>query len=118
MKPGGRLLIIDGDFVRRSWFERLMPHLDKLFGTAQDGHSLLTPQQWTAHEQIVEQVHFHSGVRAGDVQALFEEAGFDDLKVDGRLQHIRRARGTTGAWRKRLERMTQHRFAVSGRKPV
>jgi SAM-dependent methyltransferase len=58
LKPSGRLLIIDGDFVRKSWLERLGPLLDRVFGKPQDGHSLLTPEQWQANDSILERVHF------------------------------------------------------------
>lgn len=67
LKPGGRLLIIDGDFVRKSWLERLSPLFVRFVGTRQDGHELLTQKQWQAHEQILEQVHFSKGVRAADI---------------------------------------------------
>ncbi|MFB9948596.1 methyltransferase domain-containing protein [Rhizobium puerariae] len=118
LKPGGRLLIIDGDFVRKSWLERLVPLLDRIFGKPQDGHSLLTPEQWRAHDSIVERVHFSGGVRSGDVRGLFERAGFEGLKVDTGLSDIRKSRGIGRMSRSGLISTLQHRFAISGEKPL
>jgi len=117
LKPGGRLLIIDGDFVRKSLLERLVPVLDRIFGKEPHGHSLLTPEQWRAHDKIVERVRFNDGVRATDVAALFNNAGFESLKIDTSLREIRKARGITAFSRKGLVSSLQHRFAVSGEKP-
>jgi ubiquinone/menaquinone biosynthesis C-methylase UbiE len=116
LKPGGRLLIIDGDFVRSGWLERLVPVLDRVFGKPQDGHSLLAPEQWQAHERIVERVHFSEGVRAGDVRRLMNGAGFERVKADTDLSGIRKARGISPFSRRGLVSVLRHRFAVSGRK--
>jgi ubiquinone/menaquinone biosynthesis C-methylase UbiE len=118
LKPGGRLLIIDGDFVRKGRLERLLPLLDRVFGKPKDGHSLLTPEQWQAHDRIVEQVHFNQGVRAEDTRGLFERAGFTSLRVDSNLADIRRAGGISFFSRKGLVSTLQHRFAISGAKPT
>jgi ubiquinone/menaquinone biosynthesis C-methylase UbiE len=116
LKPGGRLLIIDGDFVRQSWLERIMPVLDRIFGPRAGGHSLLTPEQWQAHHRIVERVHFKDGVRSSDVTALFERSGFDQIRTDARLSDLRKSRGRPYFSRSSMMSATQHRFAVSGRK--
>ncbi len=118
IKPGGRLLIIDGDFVRKHWLEKLIPLLDRVFGKQQDGHSLLTPEQWAHHERIVGQVHFNNGIRSDDTVQLFENAGFGELKIDTNLADIRRSRGIQLLSRKGLTSTLQHRFAISGQKPL
>jgi ubiquinone/menaquinone biosynthesis C-methylase UbiE len=118
LKPGGRLLIIDGDFVRKSWLERLMPVLDRVFGKPQDGHSLLTPEQWQAHERIAERVYFSEGVRAEDVRRLMNGAGFEGVEADTDLSGIRKASGISPFSRSCLVSALQHRFAMSGRKPA
>lgn len=117
LKPGGRILIVDGDFVRKSWLERLAPLLDRIFGKVKDGHSLLTPEQWQAHDDIVRRVHFKTGVRAGQVVELFQNAGFANLQVDGHLADIRKARDIAPWSRKGLISTLQHRFAVSAERP-
>lgn len=116
LKPGGRLLIIDGDFVRKHWLEKLLPLLDRIFGKQKDGHSLLTPEQWQHHERIVGQVHFNNGIRADDTVRLFESAGFGELKVETDLADIRRSRGIPLLSRKGVSSTLQHRFAISGKK--
>lgn len=118
LKPGGRLLIIDGDFVRKHWLERLLPILDRYLGKPKDGHSLLTPEQWQNHHRIVEQVHFSEGIRAEDTVKLFDGAGFADVRVDTNLAEIRKARGISPFSRRALVSTLQHRFAVSGQKPL
>ncbi len=118
LKPGGRLLIIDGDFVRKHWMEKLFPLLDRVFGKQQDGHSLLTPEQWDHHERIVGQVHFKDGIRADDTVKLFQATGFGELRIETDLADIRRSRGISLLSRKGLASMLQHRFAISGRKPL
>lgn len=117
LKPGGRLLVIDGDFVRKTWLERLVPLLDRVFGKQVDGHSLLTPEQWQAHDRIVAQIRFDKGVRSGDVAALFARAGFERLAIDTGLRDIRKNRGHSTLSRRTLISALQHRFAVSGGKP-
>ncbi len=117
LKPGGRLLIIDGDFVRKHWLENLIPLLDRVFGRQQDGHSLLTPEQWQHHERIVGQVHFNKGIRSDDTVQLFESAGFGELRIETDLADIRRSRGIKLLSRKGLTSTLQHRFAISGQKP-
>lgn len=118
LKPGGRLLIIDGDFVRKHWLEKLIPLLDRVFGKQQDGHSLLTPEQWAHHERIVGQVHFNNGIRSDDTVQLFKNAGFGELKIDTNLADIRRSRGIKLLSRKGLTSTLQHRFAISGQKQL
>jgi ubiquinone/menaquinone biosynthesis C-methylase UbiE len=118
LKPGGCLLIIDGDFVRKSWLERLVPLLDRVFGKPKDGHSLLTPGQWQAHERIIERVHFNAGVRASDVSRLMGGTGFERVAADTDLARIRDAREISPFSRRGLVSVLQHRFAVSGAKPL
>jgi ubiquinone/menaquinone biosynthesis C-methylase UbiE len=118
IKPGGRLLIIDGDFVHKRWLEKMIPLLDGIFGKPQDSHSLLTPEQWRAHEDIVSRVSFSRGLKADDVIALFRQAGFAQLKSDRALADVRRSRDIPLLSRKRLISALQHRFAISGLKPI
>jgi hypothetical protein len=86
------------------------------FGKPQDGHSVLTSEQWQAHERIVERVFFSEGVRVGDVGRLMNGAGFEVSKADTDLSGIRKARGISPFSRNGLVSALQHRFAVYGRK--
>ncbi|WGR62324.1 methyltransferase domain-containing protein (plasmid) [Paracoccus ferrooxidans] len=115
LKPGGRLLVIDGDHARQSLIERALPRLDRLLGRMQDSHSLVTPAQWRDHGRIMAQLPFGAGLRARDAADLIGGAGFTDLRHENlRAMHSRR----WPLWsRARLAALGQHRFAVSGRKP-
>lgn len=115
LKPGGRLLVIDGDFARESLIGRILPLLDRLFGRMQDSHSLVTAAQWREHGRIMAQLPFGGGLRAPDVAGLFDHAGFTGLRHENlRTLHSRR----WPFWsRARLAALGQHRFAVSGMKP-
>jgi ubiquinone/menaquinone biosynthesis C-methylase UbiE len=117
LKPGGRLLVIDGDFVRQSRIERFAKLFDGVFGKLQDGHSLVTAAQWDEHHGIVARLPFSAGFRASDLAALFENGGFIALRQNG-LQDIRRSRGLHLTTRAGLVAWSQHRFAISGEKPA
>lgn len=116
LKPGGRLLIIDGDFVRQSRIERLMPLLDGLLGKLRDGHSVLTAEQWREHHRIMERLPFRDGLREGDAASLFRDAGFTLLRRGG-LGDVRRGRHGRLPSRAGLIALSQHRFAISASKP-
>lgn len=115
LKPGGRVLVIDGDFARESLIERLLPLFDRLFGRMRDSHSLVTAEQWQEHWRIMAHLPFGAGLRARDALALLGGAGLVGLRHENlRSLHSRR-------WpllsRARLAALGQHRFAVSGGKP-
>ncbi|GJE61280.1 class I SAM-dependent methyltransferase [Methylobacterium trifolii] len=116
LKPGGRLLVIDGDFVSKHWLERLMPLLDRIFGNRTDGHSLLTPEQWQAHHRILERIHFKQGVRCTDVMELLAASGFGLIRNDVGLSAIRGSRQHSSLSRNWITSHFNHRFAVSGEK--
>ena len=115
LKPGGRLLVIDGDHARQSLIERALPWFDRLLGRVQDSHSPVTPAQWREHWRIMAQLPFGTGLRARDAASLLSRAGFTELRHENlRAIHSRR-------WplfsRARLAALGQHRFAVSASKP-
>lgn len=116
LRPGGRLMIVDGDFARASWIERLAPLLDRLFGKLADGHSLMTAEQWREHHRIMAQLPHGKGLRDRDVAGLLARAGFTAIRREGlgpvlTARHPRRL--SRAAWVAR----SQHRFVVSGMKP-
>lgn len=107
LRPGGQLLVVDGDFVTRSWIARWLAR----FAPAK------SPGDAARHANILARVHFAQGARAGSVVALLQDAGFVELRVDTRLGAIHRAQATEVGWRKSLIRRTEHRYAISARKP-
>ena len=105
LAPGGQLLLVDGDFVSKSWLARLM--------------SRLSPpppnRKMEQHRSILSRVHFAEGARADAVVALLKEAGFTDIRVDTNLRAIHRAQGGALGWKKSLMRRSEHRYAISAR---
>lgn len=100
LRPGGRLVIVDGDWVRVSRLGRLRASLarllDRLAGRAE------IPVDWAAHAAIMQGVHFRDGLTAKDLAPLLAEAGFTGIRATGldRVRHAQR-RGATLAERVR-----------------
>lgn len=114
LRPGGRLLIIDGDHVARLPLAFLSVWLDRLFGKdPRDGHALVSPAQWEHHSQILSQLHFRKGLRSEAVIPMLEDAGFRFLRSEVSPKAMRGC-----GWRQRLLRAGVHRFAISVQKPL
>jgi ubiquinone/menaquinone biosynthesis C-methylase UbiE len=119
LKPGGKLLIIDGDFVNSSLLGRLIVAVGRWsqrlgLSTTQPGHQ---PAALTeTHRSILSRVHFANGARADAVQRMLKDAGFTNVVVDTRLTAIHRAQRRNFPLLKGLERAAQHRYAISATK--
>jgi ubiquinone/menaquinone biosynthesis C-methylase UbiE len=116
LKPGGRLLIVDGDFVNPSLVSRIA---NRLAGLAQKlGIGAHRPQHGPAgnlsetHRSILSRVYFSQGARAEAVVALLQEAGFSSVTVDTDMRSIHKAQKKNFGFLKGLERATQHRYAI------
>lgn len=107
LAPGGRLLLVDGDFVTRGWLARLLGR----FGPAPAGGDR------RRHEEILSQVYFSAGARAQQVARLLREAGFEEITIDTRLGAIHRAQASALGLRKSLMRRSEHRYAICARLP-
>ncbi|TNJ44080.1 class I SAM-dependent methyltransferase [Phaeobacter sp. B1627] len=105
--PGGQILLVDGDFVSGGWLARMVSCL-------RGGSSV---RDMSRHRKILSQVHFAQGARAEAVAGMLRQAGFVDLRIDRRLGAIHRAQMPQLGWRKSLLRRTEHRYAISARKP-
>ena len=111
LAPGGQILLVDGDFVRRGPLGRF---LQWLIGPA---HAALADGMAARHAEILARVHFSDGARAGEVAAMLAAAGFTDIRIDTRFNAIHRAQARQVGWRKSLLRRSEHRYAISARKP-
>lgn len=111
LAPGGRLLVVDGDFVARSWIERF---LARMLG---QGSGRSNGEMQDRHAAILAQVHFSVGARAEAIAALMREAGFIDVCIDRAFRPIHRAQARQVGWKKSLIRRSQHRYAISATKP-
>ena len=120
LKPGGRVLIVDGDFVSEGFGEKMLKRLAD--GLQKLG--LLRPdpvhppaELMAAHNSILSRVHFSQGARADAVAALLEEAGFGGIAIDTDLRDIHRAQARHWNLLKGMARGLQHRYAISATKP-
>ena len=109
LAPDGMLLIVDGDFVKKSLLSRA---LTKLFGSSSTHH----PHARNWHEDILSQVHFANGARAEAVADLLRRAGFIEVRIDSRLTAIHLAQARQFGWRKSLMRRSEHRYVITARR--
>ncbi|WP_205387835.1 methyltransferase domain-containing protein [Pseudosulfitobacter sp. DSM 107133] len=111
LRPGGTLLLVDGDFVKRSLVHRL---LARALGIASAGAS----RDAIRHNSILSRVYFSQGARAREVADLLRAAGFVDVCIDTAMGDVHRAQRAGLGWRKALLRTQEHRYAICARKPV
>ncbi|MGO4525279.1 class I SAM-dependent methyltransferase [Microvirga sp. 2MCAF35] len=111
LKPGGRLLIVDGDFVSDTLVKRMIRFVEKLVpGLAGAAHAPNAMRE--THERILSRVYFSKGARAQEVAGLLREAGFAQTIIDQDLKQIHRQQAKNLPLLRGLERATQHRYAV------
>ncbi|MDH4442557.1 MAG: class I SAM-dependent methyltransferase [Rhizobium sp.] len=120
LKPGGKLLVVDGDFVNTSKLTRLLKRLTQLgarLGLAKDAlHGAPNPDMADTHNRILSAVYFSEGARADAVAAHRKEAGFAKVTVDADMAAIHRSQRKNFSLLKGLERATQHRYAICAEK--
>lgn len=120
LKPGGRLLIVDGDFVNTSRAERLLKRLAAVLERA-GVIKAQTPHAPAAmadtHASILSRVHFSGGARVDAVSRLLKEAGFSPVTADTDLRQIHRAQAAHFGFFKAIARGLQHRYAIVAEKP-
>ncbi len=120
LKPGGKLLVVDGDFVKMSMISRLVKRFLRL-ATAlkispRTASETLSGDMAETHAHILSRVYFSGGARSEAVADLLRKAGFSNVIVDGDMRAIRRAQRKNFNFFKRLERATQHRYAICATK--
>ena len=116
LKPGGKLLIVDGDFVNPSLISQLAKKAAAFFQSWGIGKKVAHhgPDASLAqtHQSILSRVYFSQGARADAVAALLKETGFTSVTVDTDMRAIHRAQKKNFGFLKGLERATQHRYAI------
>lgn len=117
LKPGGRLLIVDGDFVTETWASRLQKAIANLWSGKGESAGSLDGEVRERHNSILSRVYFSRGARAEEICELLREAGFDTPSIDTRLGAIHRAQARQMNFLKALERATQYRYAICAQKP-
>ena len=121
LKPGGKLLVIDGDFVNTSPAERLVKALAALVDKVvppRDDPARTPPAMAETHRSILSRVYFSGGARAGGVADLLRRAGFSPVTVDTDFRHIHRQQARNFGLLKGIARGLQHRYAIVATKPV
>ncbi|AXC50575.1 methyltransferase domain-containing protein [Paracoccus suum] len=116
LRPGGRLLIIDGDFVSAGRAARLLNWIERRIAPGSGGSS--DPDLAAQHRSILRRVHFHDGARAEVVAGMLHSAGFTKVTVDRGLGPINRMIGRHAGFLHGLKRQTQHRYAISATRPA
>ncbi len=120
LKPGGKLLIVDGDFVNTSRLTRLLKAATRFasrIGPARDAmHGAPNADMAETHNRILSRVHFSGGAHADAVADLLKEAGFSKVTIDQDMRAIHKAQRKNFSFFKGLERGTQHRYAICAEK--
>ena len=111
LQPGGRVVIIDGDFVTRSLAARMLAWAAARLGASQPPQT--DPAMAARHRNILDRVYFRNGARAESVANMLRQAGFTNVKVDRRLGPINRAISRHAGLFVGLSREAQHRYVIS-----
>jgi len=124
LKPGGKLLIIDGFFVESFWHERLartiISSLEKmrLMRRRKDSDSGEDDKDREKFNDILSRVYFSHGSSASEVADLLEDAGFLPAKIEGDLHRIYRIKAKKIGWLDSFTYSVKRRFALVAQKPV
>lgn len=120
LKPGGKLLIIDGDFVNTGFAERLVERFAAFvewIGRVRAEAPHAPAAMARTHESILSRVHFSNGARVEAVSRLLTEAGFSPVTRDTDLRQIHKAQASHFGFFKAVARGLQHRYALVAEKP-
>lgn len=120
LKPGGRLLVVDGDFVNVGRAERAARQLATWLERAGllKADPMHAPQELAQqHKSILARVHFSEGARADAVADLLKKTGFDPVTIDSDLRRIHKSQAKNWNYFKALARGLQHRYAIVAVKP-
>jgi len=121
LKPGGRVLIIDGFFVGSFWHERLARKLISLF----EKMRLMRPDEDFESEEdraqynsILSRVYFSHGSTAAEVGQLLEQVGFLPVRIDADLHAVYRLKAKKIGWLDNFAYSNKRRFALVAQKPA
>jgi ubiquinone/menaquinone biosynthesis C-methylase UbiE len=119
LRPGGHLLVFDGDFAaphgaQGRMAQRLLQLLDHWQGAA----ALPADNAGSdAHRSIMRRLPFADGLTADRLRPLVMAAGFDDLTFHPHTR-IARAQRHGASLRDRLRTLLYRRFVLHARKPA
>ncbi|MBP7002508.1 class I SAM-dependent methyltransferase [Amaricoccus sp.] len=116
LKPGGKLLVIDGNMGKTTWVAWLRAALTRITGRSFD-QPHMSPEMLARHAAIRSRVHFSDTMPAEAIVALLEAAGFVDVVIDRHLWNIHLAQARKMPFLRALERLAQDRFAICATRP-
>jgi ubiquinone/menaquinone biosynthesis C-methylase UbiE len=117
LKPGHRVVIVDGDWVRTSLRARLLKRFSALLDRLGGARPLWDQ---ASHERIMARLPYRDGLTLDDVTGLLRGAGFTDIRA-GELTSIRRHQWQAATWSERLRMLATYdgnTFIVSAAKPT
>jgi len=117
LKPGGRLLIVDGDFVTQHWYRVLRGWVQRVWSLVAKTKPDRMVEFRQQYKNVMAQLYFGKGARAPEVVRLLEAAGFAPVVVDTSLGAIHLAQSRHMSLDKVLDRTIQHRYAICATKP-
>lgn len=120
LKPGGKVLVVDGDFVNVSRTEKLLKDLANWLqkrGVLKAEAVHMPPDMAGTHNSILSRVYFSNGARADAVAVLLRDAGFEEVTIDTDLRDVHRSQAKNWNFLKAAARGIQHRYAICARKP-
>lgn len=117
LKPGGRLLVYDGDWTKPSPTGRLFAYLVSLIDRIQGADPYYDGAMSEKHEMIMRALPFGEGLTCERLGPLLAEAGFEAIR---HIPHdgIARAQRKTACLRNRLRTRVYRRFILSALKPA
>ena len=115
VRPGGRIVVIDGNFVEKSLLKRLRRRLFTFLERVQGTNT--TYIDWTAHNSIISRVYFNMGLTPEHLRDMLQKAGFEDFRIDN-LEPVRSVQRRKARLSDRLKLRMSESFIMSCRKPA
>jgi ubiquinone/menaquinone biosynthesis C-methylase UbiE len=109
LRPGGRLLVIDGDWVRPPLLGRIKQKVAAWLGPPRAGRDI------AAHARIQARVHYREGLRADRLRDDLAEAGFGGFAAHD-VGRVYRAMLRSAPLAVRLRMTAPVRFALSAKR--
>ena len=115
LKPGGKLVIFDGDWATPTRLGRIAASLISLIDRWYGPDTNYDPALGDRHARIMESLPFGSGLTYEQLTPLLQKAGFTDIAI-GSHAPIAAAQRRTANWRNSLRTIVYRRFILTARK--